>query len=65
MAAISSAQSGNFSATSTWSGGVVPGDADTVTIANGHTVTIDSSMPVPTNGFGDIEVYGVLTNDNN
>lgn len=63
MAAISSAQSGNFSATSTWSGGVVPGDADTVTIANGHTVTIDSSMPVPTNGFGDIEVYGVLTND--
>lgn len=63
MAAISSAQSGNFSATSTWSGGVVPGDADTVTISNGHTVTIDSSMPVPTNGFGDMDVYGVLTND--
>lgn len=59
MATITSAQSGNFNATSTWVGGVVPVDADSFVIATGHTVTYNVSTPV-TNGFNDSDIYGVL-----
>lgn len=59
MATITSAQSGNFNATTTWVGGVVPADADSFVIATGHTVTYNVSTPV-TNGFDDSDVYGIL-----
>jgi hypothetical protein len=59
MATITSAQSGNFNATATWVGGVVPVDADSFVIAAGHTVTYNVSSPV-TNGFDDSDIRGIL-----
>ena len=59
MAALSSSQSGNWSSSSTWSGST-PADGDTFTITAGHTVTIDSGIAVPTNGWGNITVRGIL-----
>ena len=59
MAVITSAQSGNFNATTTWVGGVVPIDADSFVIATGHTVTYNVTTPVA-NGFDDSDIYGIL-----
>ena len=58
MAALSSTQSGNWSSSATW-GGVTPADGDTFTINRGHTVTVNSDQR-PTNGWGDIQLYGKL-----
>ena len=62
MATYSSTQSGNFSASSTWGGSGVPGDGDRFNINGGHTVTVDGSISVPTNGYADSYIYsgGVL-----
>lgn len=59
MATITSTASGNFNATGTWVGGVVPVDGDSFIIAAGHTVTYNVATPV-TNGFDDSDVYGIL-----
>lgn len=45
MANILAAQTGAWSSTSTWTGGVLPGASD-VAIANGKTITIDQDITV-------------------
>lgn len=60
MATRTSTQSGNFSATATWGGAAAPVDGDSFTVAAGHTVTIDTGISVPTNGYADSNVYGIL-----
>ena len=37
---------GNWSSTSSWTGGVLPGGGDTVTIGSGCTITVDTSASV-------------------
>src|SRR5205085_3913650 len=42
----SNAVVGNWSATTSWAGGVLPGPGDDVVIANGATITIDTSPTI-------------------
>jgi len=58
MAALTSSQSGNWTSSTTW-GGSTPADGDTFTITAGHKVTVNSDNR-PTNGYGDITVFGNL-----
>ena len=60
MATYTSSQSGNFSSSATWGGAGVPGDGDRFDVSSGHTVTIDTGISVPTNGYADSFINGIL-----
>lgn len=60
QAQITAAQSGNWSSTTTWVGGVVPGPADNVQIGGGFTVTVDGMVSCTALTLGDGASAGTL-----
>jgi hypothetical protein len=61
---VSNVITGNWNATATWSGGVVPASSDTAEIVNGATVTVSSSATcagVKVDSGGDLVTSAVLT----
>ena len=58
MATITSNQSGNWAATSTWVGGSVPAADDLVVVAHGHKVTL--STDIQSTRTGDVTIDGNL-----
>lgn len=60
MATISSATSGDWSNTATWSGGVVPVVGDRVNVLTGHTVTVEGTYTAGDDSANGITVTGTL-----
>lgn len=61
MAAFTSTQSGNWANPTTWGNAGPPGDGDTATIANTHTVTIAAGTAVTVGNPADMATYAVRT----
>jgi hypothetical protein len=61
VATISSAQSGKWSLTTTWVGGVVPVNLDTVIVASDHTVEFDVDQSAFANGLAALTITGNLS----
>lgn len=61
MATITSAADGLWSAGTTWVGGAVPIDGDTVIIAPGHNVVFDVDMSTFPNGIAGLTISGSST----
>jgi len=61
MSTITSTQSGDWSQTATWAGGVVPASSDSVIISSGDTVVIDQSIDVGDGGSTALDIRGVLS----
>jgi hypothetical protein len=59
MATITSAQTGDWTASSTWVGGVSPGNGDSAVIASSHIVTVDSNITVGTSDVDDVGVAAI------
>lgn len=60
MAAITSTQSGNWSSPSTWTGGAVPIEGDTSTVASGHTVTVDQNIVIGADSGNALTINGIF-----
>lgn len=58
MATITSNQTGDWDATSTWVGGSIPAADDSVVIAHGHKVTLDTN--IQSTRTGDVTIDGNL-----
>ena len=57
MTAITTAAAGNWSASGTWTGGIVPGNGDTVTL--NHNVTVDVDTTVGTSPAENSGTYAI------
>lgn len=64
MTAITTAAAGNWSATGTWTGGVIPGNGDTVTLQVGHNVTVDDNRTVGASPAAGSGTAAILCNAN-
>ena len=60
MTTYTSAGDGLWSSSSTWSPSGVPGNGDTVTIQQGHTVTFDVDQSSFTTGLAGLTINGIL-----
>jgi hypothetical protein len=63
MASKTTAQTGPYSAGSTWVGGVKPSSGDTVVVASGHTLTIDEDCSLGSNSSGVGHAFNVQATD--
>src|SRR5258706_1124210 len=62
MAAITTAAAGNWSVTGTWTGGVVPGNGDTITL--NHAVTCNDNRTIGVSPIAGAATAAIVANSN-